>query len=65
MSSASSTARWMDWTVDSMSTTTLLQAPGRMGTDADHLDRAVITELSDDRHDFRRADVEADDHLSG
>ena len=62
ISSASSTARWIDCTVDSMSTTTPRLSP------RDSCEPMPITSiglpgrvLADQRDDFRRADVEPDD----
>ena len=65
ISSASSIARWIDCTVDSMLTTTPFFRP-RDGCEPMpiDLDRAVGVHLADDRDDLRRADVEADDQVA-
>ena len=62
ISSASSTARWIDCTVDSMSTTTPRFMPARfVRADADHFDRLARRVFADQRGDLGGADVEADD----
>ena len=64
MSSASSMARWIDCTVDSMLTTTPFLRPREGCTPMpDHFDRVVGRDFADQRGDFRRADVEADDEI--
>ena len=65
MSSASSTARWMDCTVDSMLTTTPFFRP-REGCEPkpEELDRTVGADLPDQRHDLGGADIEADDEIA-
>ena len=66
MSSASSTARWIDCTVDSMLTTTPFFRP-REGCEPMPITSiaAVGVHLADERDDLRRADVEADDQVAG
>ena len=41
----------------------LLEAARRMRPDADHFDHAVFIDLTDNRHDFRRADVQTNDQV--
>ena len=41
-----------------------LQAARRMRAEADDFDATVVRDLADDRHDLRRADVEADDQVA-
>ena len=60
ISSASSTARWMDWTVDSMSTTTPFFRPrDGMGADADDLDLVIVLQFAHQAGDLGGADIQA------
>ena len=66
MSSADSTAFWMDFTVDSMLITTPRRRP-RDGVvpDTDDLQLSRLVELADDGADLRRADVQPDNEFRG
>ena len=64
ISSASSSARWMAPTVDSMFTTTPFFRPREAWRAvADHLESALRRDLRDHRDDLRGADVQADDEV--
>ena len=41
----------------------LLEAARRLRAEPDHVERALGAHLGDDRHDLRRADVQADDQV--
>ena len=65
ISSASSSARWMAFTVASMFTTTPFFRPrDSWRAHADHVEAAVEREVGDERDDLGGADVERDDQIA-